>query len=418
MKRQVVNLERLMETLKISNKIGLISETGVRRIALTQEDKIMRDIFMGWLEEEGLEVRVDDFGNIYGRREGLRNDLTPVMTGSHLDTQPYGGRYDGILGVLSGLEIIKVLNENNVQTLRPIEVVNFTNEEGYRFFPSTTSGSDGICNILTKECIYETTDENGYSFEEELKKIGYLGDEKNRAKDIYSFVELHIEQGPILEQKNKSIGIVEGDKGIKRIEFSIKGKTSHSTGTPMEGRKDALLKAAEIVVAIHQIAKEKVGTIINIGKFKIEPGAVSHIPCDAKFTMHITHQDENILDELIESIKKKSSTIVAEEKMEIEINAYSSLPKARFSKEIMNEIEEVAHDFGYSTLRMLSGGGHDANNIATIAPTGMVFIPCKDGVSHSVEEFASEEDIEKGVNVLLNVVLKLAQQEDNLEQEG
>jgi len=174
----VINLERLMETFKISNNIGQIRETGIRRITLTKEDKIMRDIFVGWLKEEGLEVRVDDFGNIYGRKEGLRNDLAPVLTGSHLDTQPYGGRYDGILGVLSALEMMKVLNENNIQTLRPIEIVNWTNEEAFRFY--ATSGSEGVTNLSTKEKLHNDKDEKGNRFGDELKEIGYLGDENNR----------------------------------------------------------------------------------------------------------------------------------------------------------------------------------------------------------------------------------------------
>lgn len=414
MKKLVINLKRLMDTLKISNNIGQVHETGVRRITLTKEDKIMRDIFTSWLAEEGLEVRVDDFGNIYGRREGLRNDLAPVMTGSHLDTQPRGGRYDGILGVLSALEMIKVLNENNIQTLRPIEIANFTNEEGFRFRPGT-GGSGGMSNVFTKENVYKATDEEGFKFKEELEKIGYLGEEINRPKEIHSFVELHIEQGPIMAQEKISIGIVEGDKGIQSVEFTVKGRTGHSTGTPMEGRKDALLRAAEIIVAVHEIAKEQDGTIINIGKLDIEPGARSHIPSEVKFPMHITHKDKDVLDQLIETIKERSTALVEKENMEILINLPPSLPKANFSKRIMNEIEKVTRDFGYSTLRMLSGGGHDANNIATIAPTGMIFIPCKDGISHSEEEFASEKDIEKGANVLLNTVLNLAQQEDTFE---
>lgn len=408
MKKQVINLERLMETFKISNKIGQICETGIRRITLTKEDKIMRDIFTGWLKEEELEVRVDDFGNIYGRREGLRNDLAPVMTGSHLDTQPYGGRYDGILGVLSALEMIKVLNENNVQTLRPIEIVNFTNEEGFRF--NATSGSEGITNISTKEKLYKDKDEKGYSFGDELKKIGYLGDEKNRPKEIHSYVELHIEQGPILEQENKSIGIVEGDTGSEEIELIVKGKTGHSTAAPMEGRKDALIKAAEIIVAAQDITKELDGTL-TVGNLHMEPEGF-HIISEVRIPMIILHEDKDVRNHMIETIKEKSIALVEQEKMEIEIKESLFLATtAHFSKKIMNEVETVARDFGYSTLKMMSRGFHDANNMATIAPTGMIFIPCKDGVSHSVEEFASEKDIEKGANVLLHTVLNLAQQD-------
>lgn len=412
MKKHVINLKRLMETLKISNKVGQICETGVRRITLTKEDKIMRDIFTSWLEEEGLDVRVDDFGNIYGRREGLRNDLAPVMTGSHLDTQPFGGRYDGILGVLSALEMMKVLNENNVQTLRPIEIVNFTNEEGHRF--NATSGSEGITNISTKEKLHNDKDDKGTSFKEALEKIGYLGDEKNRPKEIHSYVELHIEQGPILEQENKSIGIVEGDTGSEEMEIIVKGKTGHATATPMEMRKDALIKAAEIIVMAQEVTKELEGTL-TVGKLDMEPEGF-HIIREVTIPMTILHPDISVRDQMIETINEKAIALVEQEEMEIEIK--ESLFKAStayFSEPIRNEIETVVQDLGYTSLKMMSRGFHDANNIATIAPTGMLFIPCKDGISHSVEEFVSEKDIEKGANVLLHTVLNLAQQEDALQ---
>lgn len=410
--KTVIDLDRLMETFKISNKVGQICETGLRRITLTKEDKIMRDIFVGWLKEEGLEVRVDDFGNIYGRREGLRNDLAPVLTGSHLDTQPYGGRYDGILGVLSALEMMKVLNENNIQTLRPIEIVNWTNEEAFRFY--ATSGSEGVTNLSTKEKLHNDKDEKGNRFGDVLKEIGYLGDEKNRPKEIHSYVELHIEQGPILEQENKSIGIVTGDTGSEEIELIVKGKTGHSTGALMEGRKDALIKAAEIIVASQEITKELEGTL-TVGNLRMEPEGF-HIISEVRIPMIILHEDLHVRDQMTARIIEKASSLVEQEKMELEIKeSLFNASTVRFSERIMNEIETVAEDLGYSTLKVISRGFHDANNIATIAPAGMIFIPCKDGISHSVEESVSEKDIEKGANVLLHTVLKLAQQEGPLE---
>jgi beta-ureidopropionase / N-carbamoyl-L-amino-acid hydrolase len=411
----IINLERLMETFNVSNKVGQIDETGVRRLALTKEDKIMRDIFTIWLEKAGLEVRVDDFGNIYGRRKGLRNDLSPVMTGSHLDTQPYGGRYDGILGVLSGLEVIRSLNDNNIETLRPIEVVVWTNEEGNRFAPPTPSGSGGMTNNFSKEEIYESIDVDGHTFREELEKIGYLGDKINRPKDIHSYVELHIEQAPILDRENISIGIVTGDRGFNIIEVTVKGETGHSSAPPMEVRKDALLKASEVIVTTHEIIKEHKSAMITIGKVNVAPGHNSHIPDNVNFIVQIANDEENVLNHIIETIKDKSTALVEKDGLEIELDVRVAFPRAHFSKRIVKEIEAVTRDFGYSTLHMLSGGGHDANNIASIAPTGMIFIPCKDGISHNVKEFASEEHIEKGANVLLNTVLNLAQQEDSLD---
>ncbi|WP_368658701.1 Zn-dependent hydrolase [Metabacillus halosaccharovorans] len=411
----VINLERLMETIKYSNKVGQIDETGIRRLALTIEDKIMRDLFTIWLEKEELEIRVDDFGNIYGRRKGLRNDLSPVMTGSHLDTQPYGGRYDGILGVLSGLEVIRSLNDNNIETLRPIEVVVWTNEEGNRFAPPTPSGSGGVTNIFTKEEIYESIDVNGHTFREELEKIGYLGDGVNRPIEIHSYVELHIEQAPVLDREDISIGIVTGDRGFNIIEITVKGETGHSSGPPMEVRKDALLKASEVIVCIHEMIKAYKSAMITIGKVNVAPGHNSHIPDNVNFIIQIAHDEEIILNDIMEMVKEKSTALVEKDGMEIEFDVRVGFPRAHFSKRIVKELEAVTQDLGYSTLHMLSGGGHDANNIASIAPTGMIFIPCKDGISHNVKEYVSEEHIEKGANVLLNTVLNLAQQEDSLD---
>lgn len=406
-----VNLKRLMDTFKISHQIGKIQEKGLRRLALTPEDKIMRDIFTDWLERENLNVRVDDFGNIYGRREGLRSDLPPVVMGSHLDTQPYGGRYDGVLGVLSALEMIKVLNENNIQTIRPIEIVNFTNEEGTRF--SSTSGSEGITNISTKEELYNDKDEDGKKFGDELKKIGYLGDEKNRLNDIHSYVELHIEQGPVLFQENKSIGIVTGDAGNEVIELIVKGETGHPTATPMAQRKDALIKAAKIIVKAEEIIRELNG-IFTIGNLGMEPRGF-HIISEAKIIMTVQHDNKEMRKEIIHAIEKESKKIVEKSHMNISIrDSLFAGTSACFSDYIKDEIESVAETLGYSSHRLVSRGFHDANNISTIAPTGMIFIPCKDGISHSIEEFASEQDIKKGANVLLNTVLSLAQLENPL----
>jgi len=410
---QAINLERLMETFKISNSVGQVRETGVQRLALSKEDKIMRDIFVNWLREENLDVRVDDFGNIYGRRDGLRNDLAPVMTGSHLDTQLYGGRYDGILGVLSALELIRVLNENNIQTLRPIEIVVFSNEEGVRFNPPTL-GSGGITNVIPKKVAYESIDENGCRYKDELRKIGYLGLEKHRPKEVHRYVELHIEQDPILDEQNIDIGVVEGDKGIEWLEVTVKGSTGHSSSTPMNKRKDALFTAAEIIVKLQEMIEgfSEEGTV-TIGQLHVEPGTILAIPSEVTFTINICHEDEGERDKLIETIQEIATTLAEKDGLGAEIKSvmdpeYTS--SVQFSDEVKREIESVTEDLGYSMLNMISSGGHDANNMLKIAPTGIIFIPCKDGISHSVEEYAEEEHIEKGANVLLNTVIRLAQQ--------
>lgn len=406
MEKPVINLNRLMETFNISNHVGRICDTGLRRITLTKEDQIMRNIFSGWMKEAGLEVRVDDFGNIYGRRPGLDNELAPVMAGSHLDTQPYGGRYDGVLGVLSALEMVRVLNDNHIETLRPIEIVNFTNEEGCRF--NSTSGSEGAARLSTREALYQDEDADGCSFEEALRLAGYLGSENNRPKEIYSYVELHIEQGPLLEKENKSIGIVEGDTGSEEIELIVKGKTGHPTATPMKGRQDALIKAAEIIVAA-QALTEKLDGALTVTKLDMEPAGF-HIINEVRIPMIILHDDKNTRSRLTEGIIEKARSLVEQEGMEIEIKKDMFMaPTVQFSGEIRQVIEGVARDLNYSTLNIMSRGFHDANNMASITPTGMIFIPCKGGVSHHVAEDVKEQDIEKGANVLLNTVLELAQ---------
>ncbi len=239
-----INLSRLKSTFDVSNNIGATKNGGINRLTLTKEDKEMRDIFVKWLKDAGLTVRIDDFGNIYGRREGKNKDAGAVMIGSHLDTMPMAGRYDGILGVLAALEVVRTLNDFNIETELPIDVVNFTNEEGERFKPNML-GSGGITGKHEKEFIYNIKDYEGKTFLESLKEIGYLGTEDSRAKNVAYFIELHIEQGPFLESNNKTIGVVNGVKGSARFKLSIKGVSGHGA-FPNDYRKDALIAASEI----------------------------------------------------------------------------------------------------------------------------------------------------------------------------
>lgn len=411
MSKHTINLERLMTTINESHKIGQ-SGTGLHRLALSDEDKRMRDVFIKWLEEENLDVRVDDFGNIYGRRDGRRNELPPVMVGSHLDTQPHGGRFDGILGVLSALEVVRVLNEKDIRTLRPIEVVNFTNEEGARFVPPML-GSGGITNVFSKDDVYNCTDDDGIRFEDELKRIGYLGDEEHRPKDIHSFIEFHIEQGPILEQRGIEIGVVEGVKGITWLEFKVKGDADHAGPTPMAGRKDALLKACDIIVLLKEIVTDfdDEGTV-TVGKIHAAPGSINIIPGEVTFTVDIRHRNDTARRRLIETMKEKAAELAVNDGMTVDIRTLLESPAVQFSDQVKNAIEEAARQFGYSTMKLMSGAGHDAKYMQNIAPTAMIFVPSRGGISHNVKEYTAEEAIEKGANVLLNAVLTLAQQDE------
>src|SRR5699024_7027565 len=245
-----INLKRLIKMIEMSSSIGAIPNNGLCRLALSEEDKQIREIFTNWMNEANLEVRFDDFGNIYGRRKG-RSDLSPVLVGSHLDTQPNGGRFDGVLGVLTAMEAIFTLNDHGVETKRPIELVNFTNEEGARFEPPLL-GSGGLAGVFDKDFVYSRQDRNGKSFEKELVRTGFLGELENRIEDIHSFIELHIEQGTILESERVSIGAVEGIKGMTWFELIVTGEGGHAGPTPMPLRKDALLAATKIITKIEE----------------------------------------------------------------------------------------------------------------------------------------------------------------------
>lgn len=402
-----VNRERLLETLKVSSSIGSTGNGGLNRLALSDADKNMRDIFVDWLKEEGLEVRIDDFGNIYGKRKGKLEDGPSVAIGSHLDTQPCGGKYDGILGVLSALEVIRVLNENDIETDYPVEIVNFTNEEGARFAPPML-GSGGITGDFTKEYIYGIKDAEGISFEQALTDIDYMGDSKNRLTNVKNFIELHIEQGPILHDKEKTIGVVQGIQGIDWFTVKVTGKTNHAGPTPMENRKDALVAASKMILKVNEITNEIKGLKTTIGKMDVRPNVTNVIPGEVEFTIDIRHEDNDLRSHAFERLKEQLSTIALMNKVELTITTDWNTETTLFAPAVKNAIQEAADKFGYSSLELFSGPGHDAKYMAGVVDSGMIFVPSIDGISHNEQELTLDDDIEKGANVLLHVVQKLA----------
>lgn len=416
MKKQLltINLDRLQETIDRSARIGGLLKGGICRLALSDEDKTMRDIYKDWLIDAGLEVRIDDLGNMYGRREGKNKEASPVMVGSHLDTQPRGGCYDGILGVLNALEAIRVLNENQIETERPIEIVNFTNEEGARFAPPML-GSGGITGAFTKDFIYQLKDNQGISFSKELERIGYKGQKENRPLQIHSFVELHIEQGRVLEQQDISIGAVEGIQGMTWLEVTLKGQSDHAGPTPMSMRRDALVAAAKMIVAIEQVALDVDEQTTTVGRLSLEPGSINCVPGDVTFSVDIRHFDNTIRKQVVELIFQKIGTIAAVNEIGIEIIKLWEIESTHFSEKITNHIVEASHALGYSVQKMISGAGHDAKYMNDIVPSGMVFLPSVDGKSHCEEELTTSEDIKRGANVLLQVIYILAQMEEDID---
>jgi beta-ureidopropionase / N-carbamoyl-L-amino-acid hydrolase len=402
-----INFERLKRTIIKSSQIGTIPGDGLCRLALTEEDKVMRDILMEWMDEAGLKVKIDDYGNMYGRREGL-TDLPPVLLGSHLDTQPNGGRFDGIIGVLAALEIIRTLNDNNIETLRPIEIVNFTNEEGARFEPPLL-GSGGATGVFDKDFIYSRKDREGKTFEEELSKIGYKGKMSNRVKDVHAFIELHIEQGPVLENEQISIGAVEGIQGMTWLELKVTGESGHAGPTPMSLRCDALMAVSKLIVHIEKKAKcSDADTSVTVGRMSISPNVVNSIPKEVIFSLDIRNKDDNVRELLIEDLRKELQEISKVEKVQLEIKDLWEVKASNFHPGLVNQVVSSAKECGYTVKRMVSGAGHDSKYINQLAPTCMIFVPSVGGRSHVETELTLDADIEKGANVLLLSILEVS----------
>ncbi|GIO19672.1 Zn-dependent hydrolase [Oceanobacillus oncorhynchi subsp. incaldanensis] len=402
-----INKERLLDTIKASSSIGTSRNGGLNRLALSEEDKKMRELFIDWLTKEGLKIRIDDFGNIYGRREGKRRNGPVVAFGSHLDTQPNGGRFDGVLGVLIGLEVIRVLNENDIETEYPIEIINFTNEEGARFSPPML-GSGGVAEAFSKEFIYHSTDTAGITYEQALEQIGYKGKKENRLREAKNFIELHIEQGPILDKKDKEIGVVMGIQGMSWLTVKVIGETNHAGPTPMEDRKDALIPAAKMISKVNGLADEVTGLKTTIGRMDVKPNIPNVIPGEVEFSIDIRHENDDIRYNSIETLKERLSTIAFMNNVDITITEDWNSDAVHFSNTVIQTIEKEVEKMGYSSIKLFSGPGHDAKYMSSLADTGMIFIPSKDGISHNECEFSNDADIEKGANVLLYTICELA----------
>lgn len=400
---------RLEETIQASARIGTTANNGLNRLALSEQDKEMRDLFIRWLNESDLDVKIDDFGNIYGYRYGKNVDLDPVVIGSHLDTQPNGGRFDGILGVLSALEVVRTLDDHGIKTERSIVIVNFTNEEGARFEPSML-GSGGLSGVYNPEYIFSRKDRDGKTFVEELQKIGYKGKPEDRLTRMYRFIELHVEQGPYLESSGHSIGAVEGVQGISCLEVKVKGEQNHAGTTPMVSRKDALINAAKMIVDIDRLVKDSdEDAKVTVGRISVTPNVSNCVPGEVIFTIDIRHFDDKVRHQLIEVIKERLGTLAGAENVEVEIELLWHTPSTIFAKDVVNLILEGAQKFHYPARTITSGAGHDAQHINRIVPSAMIFVPSAKGKSHCEEEFTSMDDIEKGANTLLYVTYNLAQ---------
>ena len=402
-----VNGPRLLGALEELAAIGALSGGGCARLALTDEDKAGRDLVVGWMQALGLAVQVDAIGNVMGLRAG-REKLAPIMTGSHIDTVRTGGRYDGNYGVLAGLEVVRMLNEAGVETRRPIAVAFFTNEEGARFQPDML-GSLVYAGGLGLNEAYAAADKDGRSVGDELRRIGYLGAAKPGAIRPHAFVELHIEQGPILDEEKVRIGVVESVQGISWTEYSVTGVSNHAGTTPMRLRRDAGYVAASANVFARELALEMGGhQVATVGALALRPNLINVVPNRAVFTVDLRNTDEEKLKDAERRMAAHIADVAQAERVEVEAKVLARFEPVIFDAGLVDRVERHAQALGLSTRRMPSGAGHDAQMMQRICPTAMIFVPSVAGLSHNVKEHTEPADLVAGAQVLANLVLELA----------
>ena len=403
-----VNGQRLWQSLMELARIGATAKGGNCRLALTALDGQGRDLVVGWMKDAGLEVRVDQLGNIFARRAGRDAARAPVMTGSHIDTQPTGGKFDGCYGVLAGLEVMRTLNERKVQTEAPLELIIWTNEEGSRFLP-VMMGSGVFTGRFTLDTALDARDTAGLSVRDELAAIGYAGTEAVGGRPVGAYFEAHIEQGPVLEVEDKVIGAVTGSLGVRWYDVSVTGMEMHAGPTPMSVRKDALLAATELVQTVIQIANANPphgrGTV---GVLNVYPSSRNVIPGRVDFTVDLRHIDAPTLEAMDLRMREAFEAIAQRHGVQLELRLAQYNRPTPFDPALIDMVRQGAARRGLPMMDIVTGAGHDAVHMAMVHPTAMVFVPCKDGVSHNEIEDAQPEHLEAGCNVLLDAMLARA----------
>ncbi|WP_281719044.1 Zn-dependent hydrolase [Pandoraea apista] len=400
---------RLWNSLMQLAQIGATAKGGVCRLALTDLDRQGRDLFVAWAKEIGCTVRIDAIGNIFARRAGRNDTLPPVMTGSHIDTQPTGGKFDGNYGVLAGLEVLRTLNDNAIVTEAPLEVAVWTNEEGSRFVP-VMMGSGVYAGAFTLDHALAQKDHDGVSVAEALRNIGYAGTEPavGRPGAVGAYFEAHIEQGPVLEAHGTTIGVVQGALGQRWYDVTVTGMEAHAGPTPMELRRDALLAAAQLIQAVNRIACEHApharGTVGWVDNY---PNSRNVIPGRVKLSVDLRAADDATLDALNAKLRAECVAL-STRGIDIAIEQVVYFPPQPFAPELVDAIRDGAKELGLSSMDAISGAGHDAVYLARVAPTAMIFVPCKDGISHNEIEDADPAHLEAGCNVLLQAMLQRA----------
>jgi beta-ureidopropionase / N-carbamoyl-L-amino-acid hydrolase len=403
-----INGDRLWDSLMELARIGATEKGGVCRLALTDLDRQARDLVRRWCEEAGCTVSVDRMGNMFARRPGKDDALAPVMTGSHIDTQPTGGKFDGNYGVLAGLEVIRTLNDFNYETLRPMEVAVWTNEEGSRFAPAMVA-SGVFAGVFDLDYGLSRKDVDGKTMGEELARIGYAGDTPCGGREIAAFFEAHIEQGPILEAEGKTIGVVQGVQGIRWYEVTVTGQEAHAGPTPMPRRKDALVGVARMVSAVNRIGKANPPyACATVGMVQVSPNSRNVIPGKVFFTIDFRHPDPDVLARMGGEMKAEAESIAKELSLEIDFKEIWYSPPVKFAAPCVGAVKAAAEELGFTNREIISGAGHDAVYLSRVAPTAMVFVPCKDGISHNEIEDALPVDLAAGCDVLLRAMVERA----------
>ncbi|MDX2157754.1 MAG: Zn-dependent hydrolase [Hyphomicrobiaceae bacterium] len=400
---------RLWASLMEMARIGATPKGGVNRLTLTDLDRESRDLFATWARQAGCSVSVDRIGNMFGRREGTDPSLPPVMVGSHLDTQPTGGKFDGALGVMAALELVRTMNDLGIRTRHPIEIVNWTNEEGSRFAPACVA-SAVFAGAIPLEAALAIEDREGKALGAELQRIGFAGTDPVGRRPVHAFFELHIEQGPILEEEAIDIGIVTVANGQKWYEIRLQGQESHAGPTPMSRRRDALLGAARIVERVNAIGHaHDPSACATCGMIEAYPNSRNVSPGSVFLTVDLRHPDGEKLLSMDRAVRAGIDEIATRTGLEAEVKVVADYPPLPFDAGCVDAVRRAARDLGYSAREITSGAGHDAVYMARVAPTAMVFTPCIDGISHNEAEDMKPEWATAGANVLLRAVLEKAE---------
>ncbi|HET7847932.1 MAG TPA: M20 family metallo-hydrolase [Pseudolabrys sp.] len=404
MKNLTIDAGRLWDDLMQTAKFGGTAKGGICRLTLTETDREVRDWFKAAAERIGCTVTVDDMGVMYARRPGRRDDVPPIAMGSHLDTQPTGGKFDGTLGVFAALEAVASLHRAGYETFAPIEIINWTNEEGSRFTPGMIA-SAVFAGAYTRDWAYARHDRRGETFGEALKKIGYRGTERCGSREFSAFFEVHIEQGPYLEAEGKEIGVVTGVQAMRWYEMTITGNDSHAGTTPMPRRRDALLGAARIVEAVNACARQFPEAVGTVGLLETRPGSPNVIPGEIYLTIDLRDPDAAIVERMESEILGQAKRIAEDIGLTIAAKTILNEPAVQFDSDCVAAVRAAAHASGYSSRDIISRAWHDAAYVSRVAPAAMIFVPCRDGISHNEAEFSSKEQCAAGAQVLLQAVL-------------